>query len=107
MTDAVRAMLLMASVFAMACGGAPPDVVEQRQDEPVRDRSSTYSVPVEAAPSPCGWIELPRGALEYVPCPTEGAPSPISDPPGEDEGYGAVPGTFDPRPEPPGDPPPM
>jgi hypothetical protein len=107
MTAAVRAMLLMASTFAIACGGAPPDAVEQGPGETPNDRSSTYSVTVDDSPSPCGWIELPRGALEYVPCPTESMSSPISDSPENDGEFGASPGPFDPRPEPPGDPSPM
>jgi len=109
MPDARRSIAWIAAMFVSACGASSePPSLDFHEPETNEDRSSSYSVTAPGAPSPCGWIVMPNGGSEYVACPSSVMRSPISDPPADEEdGLGMVPGRFDPRPEPPGDPPPM
>ncbi len=108
MADARGSIVLIAAVLVTACGASEPRRVEQGPDNATEERSTNYTVDAAEAVVVCGWLSMPTGGLEYVPCPSMGPRSPISDPPASDEDdLGAVPGSLDPRPEPPGDPPPM
>lgn len=108
MRDERFATVLMAAsmLFVAACGGAAPDAVEEEPRETPAERPTAYASEPGAAPTICGWVPMPNGPDEYVACPSQEMSAPISDPADNDE-YGAPRGTFDPRPEPPGDPPPM
>lgn len=98
-------MLLMASTLLSACGASPGGVVDDEANQTTPDRSSTYVGAKEGASTPCGWVPMPTGEDEYVPCPSRTVRSPISDPPAEEQEH-ELPQGFE-RPEPPGDPPPM
>ena len=108
MADARGSIVLIAAVLVAACGGSEPRRVDQGPDSPTEERSTNYTVNAAGPAAVCGWVLMPTGDSEYVPCPSMSKGSPISDPPASDEDdLGAVPGSLDPRPEPPGDPPPM
>lgn len=106
MTRLCGSLLLIAATLPTACGAADPIHSERAIEHPTEERSAIYPVEGPEAFTPCGWLRMPNGKTDYLPCPSTAARSPISDPP-EDELDFTSPPVTDPRPDPPGDPPPM
>ena len=101
-------MLFLGVLLVAGCGSAADGTrVEPEAAKPTEQRDSVYTTTNVPGGTPCGFIEMPNHGTEYVPCPSEGIPSPISDSPANDGEFAGPPPGFDPRPEPPGDPPPM
>ncbi len=98
--------LLIVAVVQLACGGAGDLDTERAVDRGEPERFANYPVEGPGYATPCGWLPMPNGQTDYVPCPSAEARSPISDPPDQeyDDLLGPV---VDPRPDPPGDPPPL
>lgn len=108
MTGGRTSTLLMISAMLFAgCGSADGRRVEPEVERTTAPRASSYVADSVEGSTPCGWLTLPKGGTEYVPCPREELPSPISDSPENDDEFMGPPAGLDPRPEPPGDPPPL
>lgn len=108
MTEAHRPTLLLAAVLLISCGGSDGSPAEPRGvDDRTTERWVDYPVTDPGAPTICGWLTMPNGRIDYVPCPSDEPRSPVSDPPLEDHHDVTLPGARDPRPAPPGDPPPF
>jgi hypothetical protein len=105
MTGARTSTLMIGAMLLVACGSSDGTRVAPEIEKATEERSSNYAVTNVEGTTPCGWLEIPNGGTEYVPCTSEGLRSPISDSPETDDEWMGPPAGFDPRPEPPGDPP--
>lgn len=108
MTEARGPRLLLATILLVSCGGSAGSPAEPGAiDDTTTERHVDYPVTDPGPPTICGWLTMPNGRLDYVPCPSDAPSSPVSDPPLEDRHDVPLPGAPDPRPAPPGDPPPF
>lgn len=98
--------LLAGAVLQFACGSAGDLELARDDDPPAEERFANYPVEGPGAATPCGWLPMPNGQTDYLPCPSTAARSPISDPPDQEYDDLVGPPPVDPRPDPPGDPPP-
>lgn len=108
MTEAHGPKLLLAVFLLISCGGSDGSpAVSETDHDTTTERDVDYPTTDPGAPTICGWLTMPNGRLDYVPCPSDEPRSPVSDPPLEDRHDVPLPGAPDPRPAPPGDPPPF